>query len=150
MMLVNRQGKIRLSKWFQRGSQADKGKAFREVCALVLPRSPKMCNVVEWMDLKLVYRRYASLYFVLAIDPSDNELMALETIHLFVECLDKYFGNVCELDLIFNFHRAYYMLDEVIIAGELQDSNKRQIIESVQEGDALSEKDPEFGPRRRG
>ena len=23
-----------------------------------------------------------------------------------MECLDRYFGNVCELDLIFNFHKA--------------------------------------------
>ncbi len=30
--------------------------------------------------------------------------MALETIHRYVEILDKYFGNVCELDIIFNFH----------------------------------------------
>lgn len=27
-------------------------------------------------------------------------------IHLFVEILDRYFGNVCELDIIFNFHKA--------------------------------------------
>jgi len=27
-------------------------------------------------------------------------------IHTFVEVLDKYFGNVCELDLIFNFHKV--------------------------------------------
>ena len=27
-------------------------------------------------------------------------------VHHFVECLDRYFGNVCELDLIFNFHKA--------------------------------------------
>jgi hypothetical protein len=30
----------------------------------------------------------------------------------------RYFGNVCELDLIFNFHKAYYILDELLIAGE--------------------------------
>lgn len=53
----------------------------------------------------LFRRRYASLYFVAAIDTKDNELIALDTIHHFVETLDKYFGNVCELDLIFNFHR---------------------------------------------
>jgi hypothetical protein len=29
----------------------------------------------------------------------------------------RYFGNVCELDLIFNFHKAYYILDEILIAG---------------------------------
>lgn len=36
----------------------------------------------------------------------DNELLTLEVIHQFVEVLDKYFGNVCELDLIFNFHKV--------------------------------------------
>ncbi|PWA39703.1 Meiosis specific protein SPO22 [Artemisia annua] len=30
-----------------------------------------------------------------------------------------------ELDLIFNFHKAYYILDEVLIAGELQESSKK-------------------------
>ena len=39
----------------------------------------------------------------------------IEQIHLFVEVLDRYFGNVCELDIIFNFHKAYYILDEIFI-----------------------------------
>lgn len=26
------------------------------------------------------------------------------------QVLDRYFGNVCELDLIFNFHKAYHIL----------------------------------------
>jgi AP-1 complex subunit sigma 1/2 len=42
--------------------------------------------------------------------------------------LDRYFGNVCELDIIFNFHKAYYLLDEVLLNGELQESNKREIL----------------------
>lgn len=33
------------------------------------------------------------------MDVTDNELAYLETIHLFVELLDKFFGSVCELDL---------------------------------------------------
>ena len=60
-----------------------------------------------------VRRRYASLYFIAAVDAEDNELLALQTIHFYVEVLDKYFGNVCELDLVFNFHKAFYTLDEV-------------------------------------
>ena len=35
-----------------------------------------------------------------------NELMVLEAVHHFVEVLDQYFGSVCELDIIFNFHRV--------------------------------------------
>ena len=54
----------------------------------------------------MVYKRYASLYFVMGIDVTDNELITLEVIHHYVEVLDRYFGNVCELDLIFNFHKA--------------------------------------------
>ena len=34
------------------------------------------------------------------------QLAYLEAIHFFVELLDQYFGNVCELDLVFNFHKA--------------------------------------------
>ena len=34
--------------------------------------------------------------------------------------MDKYFGSVCELDIIFNFEKAYYILDELILGGEMQ------------------------------
>jgi AP-1 complex subunit sigma 1/2 len=74
--------------------------------SLILQRSNKLCNVIEWRETKLVYKRYASLYFAMCIDTGDNELLALEQIHLYVETLDRYFGNVCELDLIFNFHKV--------------------------------------------
>lgn len=33
----------------------------------------------------MVYRRYAGLYFIFCVDVTDNELLYLETIHLFVE-----------------------------------------------------------------
>lgn len=45
-------------------------------------------------DTKVVYRRYASLFFVCGIGSSDNELVTLEIIHRYVEVLDRYFGNV--------------------------------------------------------
>ncbi len=61
--------------------------------------------VILNLPLVLVpHPRYASLYFAVCTDMDDNELIALELIHLFVETLDQYFGAVCELDLIFNFH----------------------------------------------
>jgi hypothetical protein len=33
----------------------------------------------------------------------------------YVELLDKYFGSVCELDIIFNYEKAYFMLDELLL-----------------------------------
>ena len=39
----------------------------------------------QYKTYKVVYRRYAGLYFVFCVDATDNELLYLETIHLFVE-----------------------------------------------------------------
>ena len=36
----------------------------------------------------------------------NDQNYAMQIIHHFVEVLDRYFGNVCELDLIFNFHKV--------------------------------------------
>lgn len=36
------------------------------------------CSAQEWREYKLVYRRYASLYFCVGVDPTDNELITLE------------------------------------------------------------------------
>lgn len=75
--------------------------------------------------------RYASLYFAAGIEKEDNELIVLDVIHHFVEILDKYFGNVCELDLIFNFHQAYFILEEIIIGGHLMEASKKQVLKMV-------------------
>ena len=49
----------------------------------------------------MIYRRYASLYFIIGLDLDEdiNELGMLEFIHNLVETMDKYFENVCELDV---------------------------------------------------
>jgi len=57
-------------------------------------------------DSKLIYRHYATLYFVFAVDSSESELGILDLIQVFVESLDKRFENVCELDLIFHVEKV--------------------------------------------
>ena len=56
---------------------------------------------VSSVDTKVVYRRYASLFFVSGISSGDNELITLEIIHRYVEVLDRYFGNVSFCNLGF-------------------------------------------------
>jgi len=75
------------------------------------------------------------LYFVACIEKDDNELIVLDIIHHFVEVLDRYFGNVCELDLIFNFHQAYFILEEMIIGGFIMESSKKQALKMIAEND---------------
>ncbi|KAJ2488374.1 hypothetical protein IWW37_004874 [Coemansia sp. RSA 2050] len=127
-LLRGRQAKLRLAKWYTTLTPKEKAKVIKEVSQIVLARKPKQCNFIEHKDTKVVYRKYASLYFVAGIDLDDNELLTLEIIHRYVEVLDRSFGNVCELDLIFNFQRAYFILDEMIMAGELQESGKGTVL----------------------
>lgn len=79
-----------------------------QVHRLVAPRDQKyQSNFVEFKrSTKIVYRRYAGLFFCACVDATDNELAYLEAIHFFVEVLDQFFGNVCELDLVFNFYKV--------------------------------------------
>ena len=45
-----------------------KKKICRELISNILARKPKMCSFIEWKEMKIVYKRYASLYFCAAID----------------------------------------------------------------------------------
>ncbi|WRX30543.1 AP complex [Theobroma cacao] len=144
VLLVSRQGKVRLTKWYSPYSQKERSKVIRELSGIILSRGPKLCNFVEWRGFKIVYKRdimvrYAGLYFCMCINQDDNELEILDIIHHYVEILDRYFGSVCELDLIFNFHKAYYILDELLIAGELQESSKRTVLRLVDAQDCIVE-----------
>lgn len=143
---MSRQGKVRLAKWYSTYSQRDRARVLREVSPAVLSRPARLCNFVDWRGLRLCYRRYASLFFVCAIDPADNELLALEQMHLYVEALDRYFGNVCELDLVFNFHKAHYVLDELIVGGELCEPSRRAAARAIEAQDQLVEQAKLGGP----
>ena len=60
----------------------------------------------------LISLRDTFLFFYLSLSPLQNELGVLEFIHALVETLDKYFENVCELDIMFNIEKAHYILGE--------------------------------------
>ncbi|KAL3939470.1 MAG: hypothetical protein SGARI_001362 [Bacillariaceae sp.] len=94
IVLMSRQGKIRLSEFFSSYSESEKRRILRDIAGDILPRAPKMCNIIEKGTYKFVYRRYASLYFVVGVPLGMNELIVLEQIHLFVEALDGYFNSV--------------------------------------------------------
>ncbi|KAF8807606.1 Adaptor protein complex sigma subunit [Phlegmacium glaucopus] len=131
LLLISRQGKLRLDKWFIPLSSKAKAKIVQDVTQLTLSRRQRTCNFLEYKGEKVVYRRYASLFFICQIGDQDNELLALEIIHRYVEVLDRFFGNVCELDLIFNFQDAYAILDELIIAGEMQETSSTIVLNMI-------------------
>ena len=96
-------------------------------------RDIKESSIIDYKNYKIVYKKYASLYFIFGIDTFDNELASLELIHLFVETMDKYFGSVCELDVVYNFYKVYTVLDELLIGGEIVETSKTNILKKLRE-----------------
>ncbi|QBM90838.1 AP-2 complex subunit sigma-1 [Metschnikowia aff. pulcherrima] len=140
VLIFNRQGKTRLAKWYDSTlSEAQQLDTVNEVHRLVSSRDLKyQSNFVELRDSMIVYRRYAGLYFIVLADFIDNELSVLEAIHFFVEILDTYFDNVCELDLVFNFYKLYPVLDEIFMGGELMETLKSRVLQRLEYIDTIS------------
>ena len=38
---------------------------------------------------------------------------------------------MCELDLVFNFNKVYNILDEYMLAGEIAETSKKEILDRV-------------------
>ena len=133
VILQNKQGRTRLSKWYININEEEKIKIQNEVYRTIILRDIKESNIIEYKNYKIVYKKYASLYFMFGIDTDDNELASLELIHLFVETLDKYFGSVCELDVVYNFYKVYSVLDELLVGGEIVETSKTNILRKLRE-----------------
>lgn len=111
----------------------------RKVFQAVAQRPDSFCNyldgsIAEWGEsTKIIYRHYATLYFIFAVDRQESDLGILDLIQVFVESLDKCFENVCELDLVFHSDKVNYILDEIIMAGMVLETNINSILSAVVE-----------------
>lgn len=115
----------------------------RETFQLVSKRDDNVCNFLEGgsliggSDYKLIYRHYATLYFVFCVDSSESELGILDLIQVFVETLDRCFENVCELDLIFHVDKVHYILNELVMGGMVLETNMSEILSRIEDQNKL-------------
>lgn len=55
------------------------------------------------------------------------------------KCYLTYAQQVCELDIIFNFEKAYFILDEFLLGGEAQETSKKNVLKAIEQADLLQE-----------
>merc|ERR1711934_702932 len=130
-LVINNFGKPRLTN-------EERQKAIEYSYKLVSKRMDDLCNFVEddklfGGDTQLIYRHFATLYFIVICDKAESELGILDLIQVYVETLDKSFENVCELDIIFNQQKAGLILDEMITGGLVLETNSQEIVSKYKE-----------------
>jgi AP-4 complex subunit sigma-1 len=138
VLLVNKQGQTRLAQYTNFIPVSSRVALEGDVTRKCLARSEDQCSFIEYMQYKLIYRRYASLFFIVGVDKHENELAILEFIHCLVETFDKYFENVCELDVMFNIDKAHFILEEMVSNGCLIETNTTNILETISTLDKYS------------
>mmetsp|Transcript_934 Transcript_934/g.1462 ORF Transcript_934/g.1462 Transcript_934/m.1462 type:complete len:143 (-) Transcript_934:23-451(-) len=131
VLLVNKQGQTRLAQYTTFRPVKERSALEGEIIRKCLGRSVDQCSFIEHMNLKLVYRRYASLFFIVGVDKDENELAVLEFIHCLVETFNQYFKDVCELDVMFGIEKAHFILEEMVANGYLIETNKNNILEPL-------------------
>eukprot|EP00160_Parvularia_atlantis_P016413 Unigene5200_Nuclearia_a/m.15953 Unigene5200_Nuclearia_a/g.15953 ORF Unigene5200_Nuclearia_a/g.15953 Unigene5200_Nuclearia_a/m.15953 type:complete len:163 (-) Unigene5200_Nuclearia_a:92-580(-) len=137
VLIINNHGKPRLLKFYEHFDEAMQQQIVKEIFSLVVKRPDNLCNFLEGSSLlggtetRLIYRHYATLYFIFAVDESESELGILDLIQVFVEAMDKCFENVCELDLIFHADKVHHILDEVVTGGLVLETSLPDILGAV-------------------
>eukprot|EP00566_Odontella_aurita_P027007 CAMPEP_0113556364 /NCGR_PEP_ID=MMETSP0015_2-20120614/17218_1 /TAXON_ID=2838 /ORGANISM="Odontella" /LENGTH=160 /DNA_ID=CAMNT_0000457717 /DNA_START=96 /DNA_END=578 /DNA_ORIENTATION=+ /assembly_acc=CAM_ASM_000160 len=151
LLMVNKQGQTRLSSYYAWLPMAERVALESEIIRKCLSRSELQCSFLEYRGYKVVYRRYASLFFIVGTRPdagagpgaenNENELGMLEFIHMLVETMDKWAGSICELDIMYQLEQVHFLLDEMVMNGYIVETNKSNILKPIDLMERESRKD---------
>ncbi|KAL3793660.1 hypothetical protein HJC23_010232 [Cyclotella cryptica] len=152
----NKQGQTRLSSYYEWMDMQERVALESEIIRKCLSRSELQCSFLEYRGFKVIYRRYASLFFIVgtkadidvrALDGSgsiaenyENELGLLEFIHSLVETMDRWAGSICELDIMYQLEQVHFLLDEMVMNGYIVETNKSNILRPIDLIDRESKK----------
>ena len=72
ILLVNKQGQTRLAKYTDEFLSVDERTMLEgEIVRKCLSRSEKQCSIIQHRNYKVIYRRYASLFFLVGVDDEE-------------------------------------------------------------------------------
>ncbi|KAG6431731.1 hypothetical protein SASPL_109814 [Salvia splendens] len=68
VLMVNKQGQTRLAQYYEYLNIEERRALEGEIVRKCLTRNEQQCSFVEHRNYKVVYRRYASLFFLVGVD----------------------------------------------------------------------------------
>ncbi|CAA9991302.1 AP-3 complex subunit sigma, putative [Plasmodium knowlesi strain H] len=150
VLIINNNGKPRFLRFYDESSHERQQMITKRIHETIKKRTTnESCCFLEDeelfnSDVKIVYRHFATLYFIFIIDSMESELGILDLIQVFVQVLDANFENVCELDLIYNYEQINYILDEIIMGGIVMETSIEAIMGSINGAKKLIENESSF------
>ncbi|XP_046848259.1 AP-4 complex subunit sigma-1-like [Xenia sp. Carnegie-2017] len=130
-LILTKDGRTRFARYYIDIKREEKVLIEAEIGRKCLQRGVDQCTFMEYKDHKIVYRRYASLYFVAGVDEDENDLSIYEFIQNIVEVLNSYFKNVTEMHILGNLDRVYMILDEMIMNGDIVEPRKKYVLATM-------------------
>ncbi|XP_059975119.1 AP-3 complex subunit sigma-1-like isoform X2 [Mesoplodon densirostris] len=127
ILIFNHHGKPWLSKFYQPYSEDTQQQTIRETFHLVSKRDENVCNFLEGglliggSDNKLIYRHYATLYFVFWVDSSESELGILDLI------------------------QVHNILAEMVMGGMVLETNMNEIVTQIDAQNKLEKSEAGLG-----
>ncbi|KAL9180142.1 hypothetical protein ACHAXT_008112 [Thalassiosira profunda] len=153
ILMVNKQGQTRLSSYYEWMNMEERVALESEIIRKCLSRSELQCSFLEYRGFKVIYRRYASLFFIVGtkadfdvrksalasgakkgdkgVENHENELGLLEFIHSLVETMDRWAGSICELDIMYQLEQVHFLLDEMVQNGYVVETNKSNVLRPI-------------------
>ncbi|OBA14569.1 uncharacterized protein OGAPODRAFT_102778 [Ogataea polymorpha] len=140
VLIFNTKGIPRLIKFYTPVDVETQQLLLQQVYELVVARTDAQCSFLtppplleDHSDIKVIYRHYATLYFVFVVDQQESELGILDLIQVFVQVLNTCFHNVSELDLVFGWQVLEAALEEIVQGGMVIDTSIRKIFAAIDE-----------------
>ncbi|XP_033734482.1 AP-4 complex subunit sigma-1-like [Pecten maximus] len=135
ILVGNRMGHIRMCRFFGSDNQKARANRDHEIIRLCL-KDQKQEGIVEYQDTMLIYRLYTNLIFIAGTSVTENELAVMEVLQNFVETVIKYFENVSEQDFVYNMDKIHMILDEMVVSGNIAETNRSRVLLPLQLMDA--------------
>ncbi|XP_071499359.1 AP-4 complex subunit sigma-1-like [Diadema antillarum] len=131
VLMVSRSERTCFAHYFEHKDPQERTSLETDLIHKILARKTKNCSFFNYHDVKIVFRQYTSVFVILGVDESENELAILEFIQLFVEILDSYFPRVTEFDIMFNLEKLHIILEEMISNGFIAETRKSHILSQL-------------------